>query len=306
MKGLDKRNKGYEDIKRIKGVRWLLLWVMLTQFVVRIATSAIVSFIPKGGQWFERYSNYIQLGIVTTLTFLIPIMVYGVTAWRKTERADAEEMRFNRFSQRLTGLIIVMAISGQFVMALLNFPMAKIIGAHNGGLEPLSLGEVVVALMVTAILPGVFEEFWMRGIVLSVYERRSTFVAIFFTTIMFALLHGNLVKLPGFLLLGFIAAVITIRTNSVYAAMLYHIVNNATAVLYAYIDANYLIGDVFAWTFFAVMVPVFVASLVCFMVLSPKRKRIKCKNEGAMLLKNFLSLPVILCLILVYLKIKFY
>ena len=306
MSVLNKQNKGYADIKRIKGVRWLLLWVMLTQFVVKVATSAVVSFIPKTSAGFERYSNYIQLGIVTILTFLIPIMVYGMTAWKKTERADAEEMRFNRFSPKLVGFIVVMAISGQFVIALLNLPLGTLFGAHRGGLEPLSLGEVVVAILVTAVLPGILEEFWMRGIVLSVYERRSTFVAIFFTTIMFALLHGNFVKLPGFLLLGFIAAVITIRTNSVYAAMLYHIVNNATSVLYAYIDANYPIGDVFAWTFFAIMIPVFIASLVCFLVVSPKRKRAKCKREGSMLMKNFFSIPVILCFVLVYLKIKFY
>ena len=302
MRGLNRR---YEDIKRIKGVRWLLLWVMLTQFVLRVVVAAIVSFIPKGGEGFERYSNYIQLGVITTLTFLISIVVYGVTAWRKTEKADAEEMRFNRFSGKLTSFIVVMAISGQFVMALLNLPMERIVGAHKGGLVPYSGGEVVVALLGTAIIPGIFEEFWMRGIVLGVYERRSTFVAIFFTTIMFALMHGSLSKLPGVLLLGFVAAIITIRTNSVYAAMLYHILNNATSVLFGYIAVNYNIGDGFVWTFSAIMTLVFMASFVCFLAVSPKRARNKCPGEGAMLLKNFLSLPVILCLILVCFKIKF-
>jgi len=303
---LNKRNKGYADIKRIKGVRWLLLWVMLTQLVTKVAGSAIMSFIPESDVWYSKYSDYIQTGIVTTLTFLVPISVYGITSWRKTERADAEEMRFNRFSPKLLGFIVVMAISGQFVMTLLNVPMSMIFDFHKGNLEPVSVSETIMALLVTAVLPGIFEEFWMHGIVMSVYERRSTFVAIFFTTIMFALLHGNLVKLPGFLLLGFVAAIITIRSNSVYAAMLYHIINNASSVIYAYLNANYEIGDVFAWTFFAVMVPVFIASFLGFMFISPKRQRTKCKNEGSMLVKNFLSLPVILCLVLVYLKIRFY
>lgn len=296
---------GYSDIKRIKGVRWLILWVMVTQFVIRVGTSAIMSFIPRAEDGFERYSNYIQHGVVTVLTFLIPIMVYGVTSWKKTERADAEEMRLNRFSPKLLWLIVIMAVSGQFVMTLMNLPLAKFFGSHSGGLEPTTGGEVVAALFVTAVLPGFLEEFWMRGIVLGVYERRSTFVAVFFTTIMFALLHGNLSKLPGFLLLGFVAAVITIRCNSVYAAMLYHILNNATSVLYAYIDSGYAIGDVFAWTFFAVMIPVFAASFVCFLTLSPKRRKNKCKKEGQMLVKNFFSLPILLCFVIVYLKIRF-
>ena len=50
MNGLDRK---YEDTKRIKGVRWLLLWVMLTQFVCRVAVSAVVSFIPEPSESFE-------------------------------------------------------------------------------------------------------------------------------------------------------------------------------------------------------------------------------------------------------------
>ncbi len=298
-------DRKYEDIKRIKGVRWLLLWVMLTQFVCRVLMSAIVSFMPSPADWHSRYFDYIQLGIVTVLTFVIPITIYSLTSWRKTDRADAEEMRFNKFSGKLTGFIVVMAISGQFVMALLNLPFSSFGGTSSEALIPLNFGEIITAIIVTAVLPGIFEEFWMRGIILSVYERRSTFVAIFFTTIMFALLHANIAKFPGVLFLGFITALITIRTNSVYAAMLYHILSNATSIVYGYIAVNYNIGDMFTWTFLAIMVLVFIASFICFLVVSPKRKRNKCKNEGSMLIKNFLSLPVILCMIIVFLEIYF-
>ncbi len=298
-------DRKYEDIKRIKGARWLLLWVMLTQLVCRALLSAIVSFMPEPSAVFERYFNYIQLGIVTTLSFLIPIMIYGFTSWRKTERADAEEMRFNKFSSKLTGFIVGMAISGQFVMALLNLPLASLLGQDSTSLIPLSYGEVAVALIVTAVLPGIFEEFWMRGIILSVYERRSTVVAIAFTTVMFALLHANLAKLFGVLFLGFVTAVITIRANSVYAGMLYHILSNATSIIYSYIAVNYNIGDMFTWALLAVMVLLFVTMFICFLAVSPKRKRNKCKNEGEMLVKNFLSLPVILCMIIVFLEIYF-
>ena len=298
-------SRQYEDIKRIKGARWLLLWVMLTQFVLKVASAAIVSFLPKAAEGFVRYQNYIQLGLITLLTFIVPIMVYGVAFWRRTDRSDAEEMRFNNFSEKLVGFIVLMAVSGQFVMALLNMPFGKLFGSGEGGLIPQTGGEVLVALIVTAFLPGVLEEFWMRGIVLSVYERRSTFVAITFTTIMFALLHGSITKLPGILLLGFVAAVITIRTNSVYAAMLYHIINNATSVLFGYFAIHYEMGDVFTWTLAAIMVLVFAASFICFLIVAPKRKRNRCKDEGMMLLKNFLSVPVILCLIVVFLQMRF-
>ncbi len=298
-------DRKYEDIKRIKGARWLLLWVMLTQFVCRAVISAIVSFMPQPLDPFKRYSYYIQLGIVTTLTFLIPIMIYGATAWRKTERADAEEMRFNKFSPKLTGFIVGMAISGQFVMALLNLPFSALGGGNPQDFIPISLGEVFTAIIVTSLLPGIFEEFWMRGIILSVYERRSTLAAIVFTTVMFALLHASLSGFLGVLFMGFVTAVITIRANSVYAAMLYHILSNATSIVYSYFANKYEIGDIFTWALLAVMVLFFIAMLVCFLAVSPKRKRNKCKNEGAMLIKNFLSIPVLLCLIIVFLEIYF-
>lgn len=302
MNGLDRK---YEDIKRIKGARWLLLLVMLTQLVINVLSSAIVSFLPSPSEGFARYAEYIELGIITILTFLIPIGVYGIAFWRKTERDNASEMRLNGFSGKLTGLIVLMAISGQFVMALLNMPFSSFAAQSTKALTPVTLSEAAVAIVVTAVLPGILEEFWMRGIILSVYERRSTFCAIFFTTIMFALLHKSPAKLPGTLFMGFVAAIITIRANSVYAAMLYHILSNATAVVFGFIAANYKIGDMFLWTFLCGTVLIFAASFICFLAVSPKRKRQKCPNEGAMLLKNFLSIPVILCLVIVFLKIKF-
>lgn len=294
-------DRRYEDIKRIKGARWLLLWVMLTQFVCQIAVRAVVSFIPEPAEYI-RYFSYLQLGIITLITFLVPITVYSVTFWRKTEREDAEEMRFNKFPKKALPFILIMAVSGQFVMALLNLPFS---GGGAEELVPLTGGEVLAALAVIALLPGIFEEFWMRGIILSVYERRSTAVAVLFTTIMFALLHGSPAKLPGVLFLGFFAAVITIKTNSVYAAMVYHIMSNATSVLFGYVAANYNISDKIIWIGAAAMTVVFAAAFIGFVIILPKTKMNRCKGEGKLLLKNILSLPVILCFILIYLKLKF-
>ena len=302
MRDLDRK---YEDIKRIKGARWLLLWVMLAQFVCRIAVRAVVSFIPEPSEFYIRYFRYLQLGIITVVTFLVSITVYSLTAWKKTERNDAEEMRFNRFNKKYFWIIVVMAVSGQFVMSLLNLPVARIVSRSASVFVPVTVGETAAALLATAVLPGIFEEFWMRGIVLSVYERRSTVVAVAFTTIMFALLHGSLAKLPGVLFLGFVAAVITIKTNSVYAAMLYHILNNATSVLFSFIAANYRISDTITWTFAAIMVIVFAASFVAFSLIGPKTKIVRCKSEGKMLMKNILSIPVILCFVIIFLELRF-
>lgn len=302
MRDLDRK---YEDIKRIKGARWLLLWVMLAQFVCRIAVRAVVSFIPEPSGFYIRYFRYLQLGIITAVTFLVSITVYSLTAWKKTERNDAEEMRFNRFEKKYFGIIVVMAVSGQFVMALLNLPAAHLAGKSASGLVPVTAGEVAAALLVTAVLPGIFEEFWMRGIILSVYERRSTVVAVVFTTVMFALLHGSLAKLPGVLLLGFVAALITLKTNSVYAAMLYHILNNAASVLFSFVAVNYEISDAIIWAFAAIMAVVFIASFIAFSVMGSKIKMVKCKDEGKMLMKNILSIPVILCFVIIFLELRF-
>lgn len=314
---MEKRlERKYEDIKRIKSVRWLIFYVILAQVVCQAVLRAVMSFIGGVGVNGERMLHYLQLGITTAVPFLVAFAVYGAASRKNGAKNFRKEMRLNYANPKYFMPVVIMGISGQFVMALLNLPVSRLIseifgaagasGIASGAFVPMTGGEMAAAIVSVGILPAFFEELWMRGFVLGVYEKRSTLAAIVFTTVIFGLLHGSAAKLPGVLFMGFVAAMCAIKTKSVFSAMLFHGSCNITGVVYSYIAMNYKSADSFVWIFASIMVVAFLASFMIFLVITPKITRHKCKKEGAMIFKNIVSIPIILCFAIIFLRYWFF
>jgi membrane protease YdiL (CAAX protease family) len=92
-------------------------------------------------------------------------------------------------------------------------------------------GALILLVLTTCMLPGVFEELLFRGFILGAWERRGTKYALVASTMLFAGLHGSIAGLPTQILLGFAIGYLVINTDSLYAGMIYHTVHNAALVL---------------------------------------------------------------------------
>lgn len=95
-------------------------------------------------------------------------------------------------------------------------------------------GYFIVDVLLTAVLPAVCEEFAMRGGVLSTWRNsRKTLVCVLICGLTFGLFHQNVRQVFYTALFGMLAAYMTIKTKSIFPAMLMHFGNNLTSV---YID----------------------------------------------------------------------
>jgi hypothetical protein len=97
-------------------------------------------------------------------------------------------------------------------------------------------GALVLLVVTSCVLPGVFEELLFRGFILGAWERRGTRYALVVSTMMFAGLHGSIVGLPTQILLGFAIGYLVINADSLYAGMIYHTVHNAALVVLAQVQ----------------------------------------------------------------------
>jgi len=105
------------------------------------------------------------------------------------------------------------------------------------------VGLFVLALLGLSLLPAIGEETLMRGVLLSGAKRKSPVFAIWFTALVFALFHGNLVQLVHQFLLGAVMAYLVLLTRSIWASAVVHAVNNATALLVEFLYAKDAIGS---------------------------------------------------------------
>ncbi len=291
-------DKKYELRRQIKSVRWMIFWVVLAQFAAETAIEAAVSFMSTPPH------TYIRIAAIELIAIGVPIMVYAKTAW--TGKSAKAELCLNKTKIGFFLLAAILGVFGQFVMMLLNIPGNFIINEVMGGKAAeavpvaMSWGEVVLGLVCLVVIPATLEEFWMRGIIFRAYNRCNTKAAVLFTAIIFASLHMRLNELAGFLFMGIVASLILIKSNSLYAAMVYHAFSNLTALLFSV----YIAPGIFNYIYLVLGLAVLVFA-AAFMLLIKQKNAMPIQTEfktGGLVINSVFSLPVILSIAVVVLK----
>lgn len=97
------------------------------------------------------------------------------------------------------------------------------------------VGDFFVMLLITAVLPALFEEFTHRGVLLSGLEYRgSERGAILLSAVLFGLMHTNPSQMIFATFGGIVFAYVAIKTDSILPAMCAHFANNAVSVILDY------------------------------------------------------------------------
>ena len=281
-----------EGKRRMKSMRWILFWVMLTQLVVSVVMSAVVSFLPQAPH------VYLQTFIIELIAYPVPILLYAKTGWSGTEIPPKQEFGLRKFPYGLIPVLVIMAAGCQFVQIVFNLPLTLLFRESAMVIHP-SVWDLLAGLLVLGLIPAVFEEVLMRGIVYGVTARYSTRAAMIFTTVMFAMLHANPSGLIGYLLLGVILVVVRRRTESVYATILFHFVNNLTALLYGFFAEALVYMPVATIMLFVIGAILFAVALLAFLFFTDKPEEVGRERSSAILGQSFICLPTIFCFVIV-------
>lgn len=151
-----------------------------------------------------------------------------------------------RFNMRLWDFVMC------FVVAIIClFGLQYFIGGFNGLLQkggyqlteialPLdNVGYLILAIILMAVLPAIFEEFIFRGIILNGLKTKfGENYAILISALMFAFAHGSIEQFLYQFALGIIIAWMVVRTGSLLSGILIHFLNNAIVLILNYISQN--------------------------------------------------------------------
>lgn len=134
-----------------------------------------------------------------------------------------------------------------------------------------SIFGCVVAIVATAIVPAICEEFAMRCCALGLLKKYGKAFGVVAVAIVFGLIHGNIVQFIFATLGGLIFGYVTVRTDSVVPAMLIHGLNNGMSVFCSIL--KFAVGesasDAALYVLFGFW---FVAGGICIAVLAVKKK----------------------------------
>lgn len=200
--------------------------------VVFIAYQLIISFLFGNA----IYDNmYIILLINEFVMIMGTVVIYCLIV-----KPDLKET-FKLNKPGLVPMLLITAISvpAYFVAVMLNNIMLyflQFIGNIPSSSIPVpkNIPELIIGILVVGVSPGICEEAMHRGLMLKAYERRGSYRAIVITAIFFGIFHFDMTNLLGPIFLGLLIGYYVERTNSIFAGVLAHFLNNSIAEVLQY------------------------------------------------------------------------
>jgi membrane protease YdiL (CAAX protease family) len=183
----------------------------------------------------------------TACIFLLPALAYAFVCKKKPMEALGFNLRISIF-QILIGFLIIFTanlladplqqLSKQF---LFNFPAldqlaASMEEAYENQVQLLAsmhqAWEWMLALVIMALLPALFEEVFFRGALQNVLVDwwKKPVLAIIVTSIIFSLIHSSIYLFLSRALLGFVLGWMYHRTKNIWINIIAHFLNNALAL----------------------------------------------------------------------------
>lgn len=180
-------------------------------------------------------------GILITEICLValPALAFAAAGRRKPR----EFFRLNAMKPVDVLLVVLIFICGYMVAAFVNLVGDLILSFFGQLIVPDipiagNLREYVVLLGVIALSAGICEELLFRGYIMKAYEGIGMWGSIILTALLFSMMHLNIQNIFATLYLGIMLGFVVYSTNSIFAGMLGHFLNNAVSVTIGYLVAR--------------------------------------------------------------------
>ncbi len=236
-------DKNFNAIKRL-GFRTGC--VMLSMFFMQILTSFVLFRTPLSELYYSDafYMHGISSASQMFYTFLPFFVLYLVSK-------PSERNQMNIFDLPESKPIFVLAVFSGLMVCLLGNTANTFFSAILTvfGLEfttgvddvvvPTSAPAILMYIIDIAVLPALFEEFAFRSVIMQPLRKYGDWFAILMTSLIFAVMHGNMVQIPFAFVAGIALGYFCIKTKSIWTSVTVHFLNNfLSAVFGLYIDRH--------------------------------------------------------------------
>lgn len=103
---------------------------------------------------------------------------------------------------------------------------------------PRGIAANVLYFISIGILPAILEEAMFRGVILQSLRRYGDGFALIVSSVLFGVMHGNLVQAPYTMVVGFVIGYFVLYTGSIWPGVLIHFVNNGSSVVMEWATRN--------------------------------------------------------------------
>ena len=203
--------------------------------VSALYSAAIILFIFIGTR-VQRREFYSGLLITEFILIMLPPLI--MLAVYKFDMKKV--LRLNRVGLLNLTIIFFIMLFALPLVGVLNLGNLMLIRHIFGrvAIQQIPAADNIKSLIMNIVViggaAGICEEVLFRGVIQRGFEKLGVIKAILITAFLFGLMHIDFQRLLGTFLLGALIGFIVYRTNSLFAGMFAHFMNNSIAVFLTY------------------------------------------------------------------------
>lgn len=174
------------------------------------------------------------------LAFFLTPVAYGKIRGRNLITDMGFESRFSPWVALICVPLTIAVICFGSPLANAFIKLVDLIGYKTENVTSIvvdSGSDLALTLVFVALIPSIAEEYLFRGNIARGLSKNGYFFAIFVSSALFALMHGNPLQLVHQFILGVACAVLYFSTRSLIPSILLHFLNNATALVMGYFES---------------------------------------------------------------------
>ena len=227
-----------------------LFWCNLCYFII-LSLFVILRIVSSLG-WLDFAGDY-EDAIFTLLTqvcilFAVPMLVYTFAFKQKPKEI------FRAFGYRkVSGKVILCSIGMGFIAFFVIMFVSSFFSVFIQmlGYEPyvtyatdsgMSVWTFLLSMLTVAVMPGIFEEFSHRGMLLSGFNKMGSVRAVVLSGLLFGLMHLNINQFFYAFVVGMLLATVALITRSIWPSVIIHFINNGLNTYLDFAAANDLFG----------------------------------------------------------------
>lgn len=181
--------------------------------------------------------------LLVSVVYYLPFLIFPAVLWASKHEGAQDALRLGPI--RPADMVRASVVALLSLLAVQNVTMIWTALVQKLGLDvfvseyvrPVNMTELTLSVVSAAIIAPLGEELLFRGVMLSAWERKGQNTAVMVTAVLFAMLHGSVLGLPGEIFGGIMMALLALWSDSLYAALAFHSVYNAGGVMMNYISS---------------------------------------------------------------------
>ncbi len=273
-----------DDMSKIS-IGIMLSYLIITVISLVVSALDVDSFLNIGDE-----TTTALLYILNGIALLVALPLGALIICRISDTYLSDCIVIKRVTAKKTALLV---ISGLGICMLANYmvEMLAVIAGTTGinissqtmelsmnFSSPAALGTMLISV---AIVPALAEEFMFRGVILTILRKYGDTFAIFISSLLFGLLHGNFVQTPFAFVVGLVLGFITVYTGSMLPSMIIHCLNNSISIIITYLNNNIELEAVTEVIYVTVSVIIAAGGLLALFALSKSDRHMFSFENGA-------------------------